>query len=78
MPEVKILDVMLSKATTGMLIAELLQRKDDKDQPLFMGNSIMLSNAQLQLLGILPNVQVLTTVEEEEWYIYLDVGVLNT
>ena len=27
MPEVKILDVMLSKATTGMLIAELLQRK---------------------------------------------------
>ena len=32
MPEVKILDVMLSKATTGMLIAELLQRKDAKDQ----------------------------------------------
>ena len=66
MPEVKILDVMLSKATTGMLIAELLQRKDDKDQLLFMGKSIMLSNGQLQLLAILPNVQVLTTVEEEE------------
>ena len=66
MPEVKILDVMLSKATTGMLIAELLQRKDAKDQLLFMGKSIMLSNGQLQLLAILPNVQVLTTVEEEE------------
>ena len=66
MPEVKILDVMLSKATTGMLIAELLQRKDDKDQLLFMGKSIMLSNGQLQLLAIVPNVQVLTTVEEEE------------
>jgi len=66
MPEVKILDVMLSKATTGMLIAELLQRKDNKDQPLFMGKSIMLSNGQLQLLAIIPNVQVLTTVEEEE------------
>ena len=66
MPEIKILDVMLSKATTGMLIAELLQRKDDKDQLLFMGKSIMLSNGQLQLLAILPNVQVLTTVEEEE------------
>ena len=66
MPEVKILDVMLSKATTGMLIAELLQRKDAKDQLLFMGKSIMLSNGQLQLLAIVPNVQVLTTVEEEE------------
>jgi len=31
-----------------------------------MGKSIMLSNGQLQLLAILPNVQVLTTVEEEE------------
>jgi len=49
------IDVMLSKATTGMLIAELLGRKDDKDQPLFMGKST-----------ILPNVQVLTTVEQEE------------
>ena len=65
MPEVKILDVMLSKATTGMLIAELLQRKDNKNQRLFMGKSIMLSNGQLQLLAIVPNVQVLTTVEEE-------------
>tara|TARA_A100001201_G_scaffold29302_2_gene31639 strand:+ start:3412 stop:3600 length:189 start_codon:yes stop_codon:yes gene_type:complete len=60
------IDVMLSKATTGMLIAELLGRKDDKEQPLFMGKSIILSNGQLQLLAILPNVQVLTTVEQEE------------
>ena len=60
------IDVMLSKATEGMLIAELLGRKDDKDQPLFMGKSIILSNAQIQLLAILPNVQVLTTVEQEE------------
>ena len=60
------IDVMLSKATTGMLIAELLARKDDKDQPLFMGKSIILSNGQIQLLAILPNVQVLTTVEQEE------------
>jgi hypothetical protein len=49
-----------------MLIAELLGRKDDKDQPLFMGKSIILSNGQIQLLAILPNVQVLTTVEQEE------------
>ncbi len=60
------IDVMLSKATVGMLIAELLGRKDDKDQPLFMGKSIILSNGQLQLLAILPNVQVLTTVNQEE------------
>ena len=60
------IDVMLSKATIGMLIAELLGRKDDKDQPLFMGKSIILSNGQQQLLSILPNVQVLTTVEQEE------------
>ena len=60
------IDVMLSKATTGMLIAELSGRKDDKDQPLFMGKSIILSNGQIQLLAILPNVQVLTTVEQEE------------
>ena len=60
------IDVMLSKATTRMLIAELLGRKDDKDQPLFMGKSIILSNGQIQLLAILPNVQVLTTVEQEE------------
>ena len=44
MSKVKIIDVMLSKATTGMLIAELLVIKDDKDQPLFMGKSIILSN----------------------------------
>jgi hypothetical protein len=60
------IDVMLNKATTGMIIAELLGRKDDKDQPLFMGKSIILSNGQIQLLAILPNVQVLTTVEQEE------------
>jgi hypothetical protein len=66
MADVKIIDVMVSKATTGMLIAELLGRKDDKEQPLFMGKSIMLPNGQLQLLAILPNVQVLTTVEQEE------------
>ena len=58
--------VELKKATIAMLLGELLQRKDDKDQPLFMGKSIMLSNGQLQLLAIIPNVQVLTTVEEEE------------
>ena len=60
------IDVMLSKATVGMLVAELLGRKDEKNDPLFMGKSIVLSNGQLQLLAILPNVQVLTTVEEEE------------
>ena len=60
------IDVMLSKATTGMVIAELLNRKDDKGTPLFMGKSIMLSNSQQQLLAILPNVQILTAIEEEE------------
>ena len=60
------IDVMLSKATTGMVIAELLNRKDNKGTPLFMGKSIMLSNGQQQLLAILPNVQILTTIEEEE------------
>jgi len=60
------IDVMLSKATTGMVIAELLNRKDDKGTPLFMGKSIMLSNSQQQLLAILPNVQILTKIEEEE------------
>ena len=36
------IDVMLSKATEGMLIAELLQRKNDKGVPLFMGKSCLL------------------------------------
>ena len=31
------IDVMLSKATEGMLIAELLNRRNDKEVPLFMG-----------------------------------------
>lgn len=60
------ISVDIKKATTGMLIAELLGRTDDKNTPLFMGKSIMLSNGQQQLLAILPNVQVLTTVEQEE------------
>lgn len=60
------IDVMLSKATVGMLVAELLGRKDDKNDPLFMGKSIVLSNGQVQLLGILPNVLVLSVIEEEE------------
>jgi len=50
------IDVMLSKATTGMVIAELLNRKDAKGTPLFMGKSITLSNGQQPLLAILPNV----------------------
>ena len=60
------IDVMLSKATTGMVIAELLNRNDANGTPLFMGKSIMLSNGQQQLLAILPNVQILTAIEEEE------------
>ena len=60
------IDVMLSKATVGMLVAELLGRKDEKNNPLFMGKSIVLSNGQVQLLGILPNVLVLSVIEEEE------------
>lgn len=60
------IDVMLSKATVGMLVAELLGRKDEKNDPLFMGKSIVLSNGQVQLLGILPNVLVLSVIEEEE------------
>jgi hypothetical protein len=60
------IDVMLSKATEGMLIAELLNRKNEKEVPLFMGKSIVLPNGQLQLLAILPNIQVLTTTNLEE------------
>jgi len=60
------IDVMSSKATEGMLIAELLNRKNEKEVPLFMGKSIVLPNGQLQLLAILPNIQVLTTTNLEE------------
>ena len=60
------IDVMISKATEGMLIAELLNRKNEKEVPLFMGKSIVLPNGQLQLLAILPNIQVLTTTNLEE------------
>jgi hypothetical protein len=60
------IDVMLSKATTGMLIAELLGRKTDKDMPLFTANSILLPTGQQQLLAILPNIQILTNIQEEE------------
>ena len=38
----------------------------NKNDPLFMGKSIVLSNGQVQLLGILPNVLVLSVIEEEE------------
>ena len=62
----RMIDVMLSKATEGMLIAELLNRRNDKEVPLFMGKSILLPNGQQQLLAILPNIQILTTVEQEE------------
>ena len=60
------IDVMISKATEGMLIAELLNRRNEKEVPLFMGKSIVLPNGQLQLLAILPNIQVLTTTDLEE------------
>lgn len=56
---------MLSKATEGMLIAELLNRKNEKNVPLFMGKSILLPSGQQQLLAILPNIQILTNLEEE-------------
>jgi len=59
------IDVMLSKATEGMLIAELLNRKNDKGFPLFMGKSILLPTGHQQLLAILPNIQILTAQEEE-------------
>jgi hypothetical protein len=49
-----------------MLIAELLNRRNEKEVPLFMGKSILLPNGQQQLLAILPNIQVLTTVNQEE------------
>ena len=60
------IDVMLSKATDGMLIAELLNRRNDKEVPLFMGKSIVLPSGKLQLIAILPNIQILTTVNQEE------------
>jgi hypothetical protein len=59
------IDVSITKATEGMLIAELLNRKNDKGVPLFMGKSILLPTGQQQLLAILPNIQVLTNLEEE-------------
>ena len=60
------IDVMLSKATEGMLIAELLNRRNEKEVPLFMGKSILLPSGQQQLLAILPNIQILTTATTEE------------
>jgi len=60
------IDVMLSKATEGMLIAELLNRRNKKEVPLFMGKSILLPSGQQQLLAILPNIQILTNTQEEE------------
>ena len=60
------IDVMLSKATDGMLIAELLNRRNDIEVPLFMVKSILLPNGKQQLIAILPNIQILTTVNQEE------------
>ena len=60
------IDEMLSKATDGMLIAELLNRRNDKEVPLFIGKSILLPNGKQQLIAILPNIQILTTVNQEE------------
>ena len=60
------IDVMLSKATEGMLIAELLNRRNEKEVSLFMGKSILLPSGQQQLLAILPNIQILTNTQEEE------------
>jgi hypothetical protein len=60
------IDVMLSKATEGMLVAELLNRKNEKGVPLFMGKSILLPSGQQQLLAILPNIQILANFDEEE------------
>jgi hypothetical protein len=60
------IDTMLSKATEGMLIAELLNRRNEKEVPLFMGKSILLPTGQQQLLAILPNIQILTNTQEEE------------
>ena len=60
------IDIMLSKATEGMLIAELLNRRNEKEVPLFMGKSILLPTGQQQLLAILPNIQILTNTQEEE------------
>ena len=60
------IDVMLSKATEGMLIAELLNRRNEKEVPLFMGKSILLPTGQQHLLAILPNIQILTNTQEEE------------
>ena len=57
-----------------MLIAELLNRRNDKEVPLFMGKSILLPNGQQQLIAILPNIQILTTVNQEEEYIYIECG----
>jgi len=59
------IDVMLSKATEGMLVAELLNRKNEKGVHLFMGKSILLPSGQQQLLAILPNIQILANLEEE-------------
>jgi hypothetical protein len=48
------------------LIAELLNRRNEKEVPLFMGKSILLPTGQQQLLAILPNIQILTNTQEEE------------
>ena len=48
-----------------MLIAELLNRRNDKEVPL-LWVSILLPNGQQQLIAILPNIQILTNVEQEE------------
>jgi len=62
----EILDVMLSKATTGMLIAELLQRKDDNGNLLFNCQALQMSNGQQLMLNITPNFMMTWTNEEEE------------
>ena len=60
------INVELSKATTGMVIAELVNRKNDKGMPLFMAKSILTPSGQQQLMCIIPNLQIHTEVLGEE------------
>ncbi len=50
------IDVMLSKATEGMLLDTLLKRIDkETKQPLFMAKAIPVANNKMQLMAIIPN-----------------------
>ena len=60
----------VKQSNRGYVDCRIIKQKKRKEVPLFMGKSILLPNGQQQLLAILPNIQILTTVEqEEEWIV---------